>query len=239
MKGNEPCLCLKHCPQDFATVTIAGVLTTALLALGTTSASARDNNRDGYRDGPRGKVTIQKTVNITHDRHGPIVKLSRRATRVVVRGTRYHYDRGVFYTKHRGRLVAVNAPIGAFVRALPRNARVTYINGRPLYVAKGTFFRWAPRKGGYVVTKAPRGARVAHLPRGYRTVWAGGNRFYTHAGVTYLPVSPWKDDSLRRRQLLKRISETNEPGLTLSGPVSCPPIQNTLEISPRHGHKAA
>ena len=173
----------------FRIVTFAGVLVAGLLAAGSNPALAdRGDHRGdrGHRDGGKATVSISKTFRGDNGHARVAVKAGNHGTRITFRGVAYDYDNyGRFYRFDRGHRYVVNAPVGSVVRALPRYAQVTYVRGKPFYVANGTFYRWVPRRHGYVVVNPPRGAFIQHLPRGHRVVWKNGRRYYNHGGVYY------------------------------------------------------
>lgn len=70
------------------------------------------------------------------------------------RGTRYLFDRGAFFRLSRSGYVAVAAPVGAVVPALPAAVILFDYGPEPVFKSEGVFYRQV--RGGYVVIKRPR-----------------------------------------------------------------------------------
>ncbi len=90
--------------------------------------------------------------------HAPGHRLNRLPgghVRITVGSFAYFYASGVFYNESSGSYVAVAAPIGAMIRALPPRHHVVHIRHRPYYLVNNTYYAWESSAGGYVVVAGP------------------------------------------------------------------------------------
>ena len=130
-----------------------------------------------YRGGGRNVYAPQSSA---------VVALPAGHRRVVVGGTPYYYNQGMYYQYGPSGYVAVSAPLGAVVPALPPGYSTVHVGGRPYYNSGGVYYSYGPN--GYVVVNAPYGGVVTTLPVGYRSVYVGGEQRYYSNGVYYRPT---------------------------------------------------
>ncbi len=70
-------------------------------------------------------------------------------------GARYFLVDGDFYRAARGGYVMTQAPVGARVKVLPRDAQRMTIRGRTYARLEGTWFRFDPRRRDFVIVARP------------------------------------------------------------------------------------
>ncbi len=75
--------------------------------------------------------------------------------RIVIGGSPFYVNGGVFYQPARSGFVVVKAPHGALVTSLPIGYTVLHRGSQTYYVCEGTYFRKAHGKRGYIVVKKP------------------------------------------------------------------------------------
>jgi len=73
---------------------------------------------------------------------------------VVVGGTRYYYDDGLYYSYTNGVYVVANPPVGAVVGAVPSDFHPVVINGTTYYSDNGQYYIQTP--SGYQVVTVSR-----------------------------------------------------------------------------------
>ena len=127
-------------------------------------------------------------------RHGRVVKrVPSKRKRIIVRGAKYYYHRGIFYRPGPWGYMVVGAPIGARVRRLPPAYIKVRVGPVVYFYHYGAFYKRHRRKGRYVVVRAPIGAVVPVLPEGYRTIYVRGETYYFVNGVYYHPTYLYGD----------------------------------------------
>jgi hypothetical protein len=126
---------------------------------------------------------------------------------VVVYGSTYYYNDGVWYTRavqeEETVYVVTSAPAGYEVESLPEDAEIVEVEGETYYLSEHTFYQKIQRDGKdvYVVVDAPAGAQVASIPEdvveheeGDLTVYQYDETFYTEgadeSGDQYWEVQP-------------------------------------------------
>jgi hypothetical protein len=126
-------------------------------------------------------------------RGGPrrvFVRPPEHARHLIIGGTPYWVDAGIYYRWGDGGYIVVSAPL---VRVLPERTRVVVVHGVVYYVADDIYYRPAP--GGYVVVESPvEPAPVVvpakpEVPTGTQTLYVPKK-----AGDGYVPVTLKKID---------------------------------------------
>ena len=108
------------------------------------------------------------------------------AAPVSVGGIPYLFDRGVFLLAQGAQYVAVTAPVGAVVAALPAGAYPVPSGAGVLHYYFGTFYR--AREVNFEVVVPPPGTMVSYLPDGYEVESAGGATRYRFGPTTFKPL---------------------------------------------------
>jgi len=72
---------------------------------------------------------------------------------ILIGGSRYYYDDGIYYDYVGGNYVVVAPPAGAVVRVIPADFQPVVINGTTYYVDNGTYYVRTP--DGYRVVPRP------------------------------------------------------------------------------------
>jgi hypothetical protein len=68
-----------------------------------------------------------------------------RYTEVMVGGSRYYYDNGLYYTGGPGNYIVVEAPVGAVIYREPAHYQQVEINGGVYYKSHNTYYRRSGR----------------------------------------------------------------------------------------------
>lgn len=79
-------------------------------------------------------------------------------------GSRYYYDRGVWYRHSGTRFVVVLPPIGVTVPVLPPFYTTIWVGGVPYYYANDVYYVWRPSQRVYVVTDPPPSSAISEQP---------------------------------------------------------------------------
>ena len=95
----------------------------------------RDHDRDSFRSDHR------------------FLRLPGLAIRLMVHDRPYYYNYGCFFVYDSGAYVVTDPPVGAVVPMLPDGYRIVLIDGVPLYLYNGTYFRRFG--GGFTVVPRP------------------------------------------------------------------------------------
>ena len=122
--------------------------------------SVTQNHKVARKPAMRGP-DARKPVTRPIRSHQPVVRVPgyrdsfRRVRHTVIhRGNRYRFDQGVFFRLTRNGYVAVAAPVGAVVPALPPALVLFDYGPEPIFKSEGVFYRQV--RNGYVVIKRPR-----------------------------------------------------------------------------------
>ena len=105
---------------------------------------------------------------------------------VVVGGSPYYYDDGLYYQPDNGGYQEVYPPVGADVPELPDGAVAIDAGGQTYYYAGGAFY--VQQGDGYVIAPTPIGVTVPELPPGAIQVVVNGGIAYQFNGIYYQPV---------------------------------------------------
>ena len=106
--------------------------------------------------------------------------------RLLVNGSPYYYDGGIYYQQADDDYQTVYPPVGADVRALPDGAfKIDGASGT-FYYAGGAFYSQA--NGGFVIVAPPAGLTVPELPPGAVQMNINGGLAYQFNGVYFQPV---------------------------------------------------
>jgi hypothetical protein len=132
-------------------------------------------------------------VDVRHDRfwHGfrygarfgilPVGYIS-----LMVGGSPYYYDDGLYYQQAGDSYQEVYPPVGADVPELPDGAIAIDAGGQTYYYAGGAFY--VQQDNGYNVAPPPIGVTVPELPPGAVQVAVNGGVAYQFNGIYYRPV---------------------------------------------------
>ncbi|HEY8569613.1 DUF6515 family protein [Microbulbifer sp.] len=82
-------------------------------------------------------------------------RLPRSYVSITFAGLGYYFSDGIFYRPYGPGYVVAQAPIGAFVQALPGTAVSVSFNGFNYFVAYDTYYRWDNHRHGYLVVANP------------------------------------------------------------------------------------
>lgn len=105
---------------------------------------------------------------------------------VTLKTLTYLYERGVFWVAVGDRYMAVAAPVGAVVNALPPDSGRVFAKTTGTYYSFGVFF--APTKENkFQVIKPPAGILVDYLPDGYIEVEVKGVTYFKFGEVYFKP----------------------------------------------------
>lgn len=98
----------------------------------------------------------------------------------------YHYDNGTYYLKTDKGFEAVQAPIGAQVPDIPKEADKVEVNNTTNYYYGGAFYE--QNKDGYIVVPATAGTIVPNLPEGGEEVKIGDQTYVQFGKTYYQPI---------------------------------------------------
>lgn len=85
----------------------------------------------------------------------PYVTLPVGALSLTIGAQPYYLSSGSFYASTAGGYSIVEAPLGAWVQALPNDAYIQLINGITYATWQGCWFQWDVTRGGWLVSTAP------------------------------------------------------------------------------------
>jgi hypothetical protein len=104
-----------------------------------------------------------------------------------VDGQTYFYLRGIFYVQLPGKFIAVHAPVGAVVDALPKGIGAAIYKGdaETYTYYFGTFFMKENDK--YKVVTPPAGTTVGYVPDGYTESEVDGTAEYQVGDIRFRP----------------------------------------------------
>jgi hypothetical protein len=98
----------------------------------------------------------------------------------------YNYESGNYYLKTEDGFVAVQAPVGAEVPEIPKEAEKVEVNNTTNYYYGGAFYE--QNKDGYVVVPATAGTIVPGLPDGGEEVKIGDVTYVQFGETYYQPI---------------------------------------------------
>lgn len=100
----------------------------------------------------------------------------------------YHYNNGTYYLKTPEGFVAVQAPVGAQVPDIPKEAEKVEIEGsdKSNYYVAGAFYE--ENEDGYIVIPATAGTIVPNLPDGGEEVKIGDQTYVQFGETYYQPI---------------------------------------------------
>lgn len=104
---------------------------------------------------------------------------------VMVNGSPYYYNDGIYYQPSNGAYQEVYPPVGADVSEPPDGAIAIDAGGITYYYAGGAFY--VQQGDGYVIAPTPIGVTVPELPPGAVQVSVNGNVAYQFNGIYYQP----------------------------------------------------
>jgi hypothetical protein len=105
--------------------------------------------------------------------------------RVLLNGTPYYYDDGIYYQQAGDSYQEIYPPAGVGVPGLPDGATEILAGNLVYYYAGGAFY--VQQGGGFVIVAPPMGVIVPELPPGAVQVSINGNVAYQF-GIYYQPV---------------------------------------------------
>jgi hypothetical protein len=99
----------------------------------------------------------------------------------------YHYENGTYYMKTEDGFVAVQAPVGAQVPEIPKEAEKVKVSEKDEnYYYGGAFY--AQNDEGYIVVPATAGTIVPNLPEGGEEVKIGDQTYVQFGETYYQPI---------------------------------------------------
>jgi hypothetical protein len=98
----------------------------------------------------------------------------------------YHYENGTYYLKTEDGFEAVQAPVGAQVPSIPKEAETVQVNETNNYYYGGAFYE--QNSEGYVVVPATAGTIVPSLPEGGEEVKIGEQTYVQFGETYYQPI---------------------------------------------------
>lgn len=98
----------------------------------------------------------------------------------------YNYENGNYYLKTEDGFVAVQAPVGAQVAEIPKEAEKVKVNETNNYYYGGAFYE--QNKDGYIVVPATAGTIVPGLPEGGEEVKIGDVTYVQFGETYYQPI---------------------------------------------------
>lgn len=135
------------------------------------SAAASRAPRDAYYRKPGSTMTTMPDAHV----------------KVTVGDQTYFYFRGIFYVQLPGKFIAVHAPVGAVVDALPEGIGAAIYKGdvETYTYYFGTFFM--EENGKYKVVVPPAGTTVGYVPDGYTESEVDGTVQYQFGDMRFSP----------------------------------------------------
>lgn len=116
-----------------------------------------------------------------------VATLATTAIIVSIENQKYHYDQGVYYVESNGGYTVVQAPVGATVEAIPKEAEVVKVNETTNnYYYGGAYYEKSEM--GYTVVPATAGTIVPHLPEGGEEVKIGDVTYVQFGETYYQPI---------------------------------------------------
>ncbi len=104
---------------------------------------------------------------------------------LMVNGSPYYYDDGLYYQQADNGYQEVYPPVGADVPQPPDGAFVVEAGNQTYYYAGGAFY--VQQDDGYVIAPPPIGVAVPELPPGAVQVAVNGGAAYQFNGIYYRP----------------------------------------------------
>lgn len=106
---------------------------------------------------------------------------------VSVNNEKYHYDQGVYYVEGDGGYTVVQAPVGATVKVIPKEAEEVQVTETTNnYYYGGAFYEKGEE--GYTVVPATAGTIVPNLPEGGEEVKMGEVTYVKFGETYYQPI---------------------------------------------------
>jgi len=106
---------------------------------------------------------------------------------ISIESQQYHYDQGVYYVSSSGGYTVVQAPVGATVETIPKEAEVVEVNETTNnYYYGGAYYEKSDL--GYTVVPATAGTIVPHLPEGGEEVKVGDQTYVQFGETYYQPI---------------------------------------------------
>lgn len=116
-----------------------------------------------------------------------VATLATTAIIVSVNSQPYHYDSGVYYVESNGGYTTVQAPVGATVKEIPKEAEKVVVNETTNnYYYGGDFYE--KNADGYTVVPATAGTIVPNLPEGGEEIKIGEVTYVKVGDVYYQPI---------------------------------------------------
>jgi hypothetical protein len=99
----------------------------------------------------------------------------------------YHYENGTYYMKTEDGFVAVQAPVGAQVPEIPKEAETVKVSETVNnYYYGGAFYE--QNADGYIVVPATAGTIVPNLPEGGEEIKIGDQTYVQFGETYYQPI---------------------------------------------------
>lgn len=106
---------------------------------------------------------------------------------VSINNQKYHYDQGTYYIESDGGYTVVQAPVGATVKTIPKEAEVVEVNETTNnYYYGGAYYEKSDE--GYTVVPATAGTIVPNLPEGGEEVKIGEVTYVQFGDTYYQPI---------------------------------------------------
>jgi len=106
---------------------------------------------------------------------------------VSINNQKYHYDQGTYYVESGGGYTVVQAPVGATVKTIPKEAEVVEVNETTNnYYYGGAYYEKSDE--GYTVVPATAGTIVPNLPEGGEEVKIGDVTYVQFGDTYYQPI---------------------------------------------------
>ena len=122
-----------------------------------------------------------------------VATLATTAVIVSIENQKYHYDQGVYYVAADGGYTVVQAPIGATVQTLPKEAEEVKVSETTNnYYYGGAYYDKTDE--GYTVVPATAGTIVPNLPEGGEEVKIGDITYVQFGETYYQPIQVDGDD---------------------------------------------
>lgn len=116
-----------------------------------------------------------------------VATLATTAIIVSVNNQKYHYDQGTYYVESDGGYTVVQAPVGATVKTIPKEAEVVEVNETTNnYYYGGAYYEKSDE--GYTVVPATAGTIVPNLPEGGEEVKIGEVTYVQFGETYYQPI---------------------------------------------------
>ena len=116
-----------------------------------------------------------------------VATLATTAIIISIESQQYHYDQGVYYVASDGGYTVVQAPVGATVKTIPKEAEVVEVNETTNnYYYGGAYYEKSDE--GYTVVPATAGTIVPHLPEGGEEVKIGDQTYVKFGETYYQPI---------------------------------------------------